>query len=153
MKTPHRASSLCCHEPNGGRIVKLSHTPSMKAGQQGRHRCNQIPRGRHQHTGVQAGPGRTQDHPRGKGGRKDKDRNHNKGGQTTRETTEPAQAQRGAQKPRETASPQEHKDSTITRAPQGNTSKEAHDRQGGEGQHRQSSAQDLREAQQDEDRK
>ena len=28
----------------------------MKAGQQGRDRCNQIPRGRHQHTGVQAGP-------------------------------------------------------------------------------------------------
>ena len=28
----------------------------MKAGQQSRHSCNQIPRGRHQHTGVQAGP-------------------------------------------------------------------------------------------------
>ena len=98
----------------------------------------QIPRGRHQHTGVQAGPGRTQDHLRGKGGRKDKDRNHNREGQTTRETTKPAQAQRGAQKLRETASPQEHKDSTITRAPQGNTYKEAHDRQGGGGQHRQS---------------
>ena len=28
----------------------------MKAGQQSRHSCNQIPRGRHQRTGVQAGP-------------------------------------------------------------------------------------------------
>ena len=28
----------------------------MKAGQQSRHSCNQIPRGRHQCTGVQAGP-------------------------------------------------------------------------------------------------
>ena len=56
MKTPHRASSLCCHEPNDGRIAKLNHTPSMKAGQQSRHSCNQIPRGRHQCTGVQAGP-------------------------------------------------------------------------------------------------
>ena len=52
MKTPHRASSLCCHETNDGRIAKLTHTPSMKAGQLSRHSCNQIPRGRHQHAGT-----------------------------------------------------------------------------------------------------
>ena len=56
MKTPHRASSLCCHETNDGRMAKLNHTPSMKAGQLSRHNCNQIPRGRYQQTKVQAGP-------------------------------------------------------------------------------------------------
>ena len=110
----------------------------MKAGQLSRHSCNQIPRGRYQHTGVQAGPEHKQDHSRGRDGRKERDRNHNKGGQTTRETPGPAQAQRGAQKSRKTASPQEHKDNTITRAPQGNTCKKAKDRQGEGGQHRQS---------------
>ena len=25
-------SSLCCHEPNDGRMAKLNHTPSMKQG-------------------------------------------------------------------------------------------------------------------------
>ena len=74
----------------------------MKAGQQSRHSCNQIPRGRYQHTRVQAGPEHKLDHSRGREGRQDRDRNHNKGGQTTKETTGPAQAQRGAQKTRKT---------------------------------------------------
>ena len=74
----------------------------MKAGQLSRHSCNQIPRGRYQHTRVQAGPEHKQDHSRGREGRQDRDRNHNKGGQTTKETTGPAQAQRGAQKTRKT---------------------------------------------------
>jgi len=39
VKTPHR----------DGRKAKLTHTPSMKAEQLSRHRCNQILRGRYQH--------------------------------------------------------------------------------------------------------
>ena len=67
MKTPHRASSLCCHETNDGRIAKLTHTPSMKAGQLSRHSCNQIPRGRYQHAKVQAGPEHQTRQPAGEG--------------------------------------------------------------------------------------
>ena len=108
----------------------------MKAGQLSRHSCNQILRGKYQHTRVQAGPEHKQDHSRGREGRKDRDRNHNKGEQTTRARTSTARSAKN--KKDDEAKPQEHKDSTITRASQGNTCKEAKDRQREGGQHRQS---------------
>ena len=67
MKTPHRASSLCCHETNDGRMTKINHTPSKKAGQLSRHSCNQIPRGRYQQTTYRAGPGHQTRQPAGEG--------------------------------------------------------------------------------------
>ena len=67
VNTPHRASSLCCHETNDGRKSKHIHTPSMKAGQLSRHSCNQIPRGRHQRAKAQAGPEHHTRQPAGEG--------------------------------------------------------------------------------------
>ena len=71
----------------------------MKAGQLSRHSCNQILRGRYQHTRVQAGPEHKQDHSRGREGRQDRDRNHNKGGQTTKGTRARTSTARSAKKP------------------------------------------------------
>ena len=104
----------------------------MKAGQLSRHSCKQIPRGRYQHTRVQAGPEHKQDHSRGREGRQDRDRNHNKGGQTTKETTGPSQAQRGAQKTRKatrrnsrsTRTAQSHEPHRATQARKHKTAKE-----------------------------
>ena len=106
MKTPHRASSLCCHETNDGRIAKLNHTPSMKAGQLSRHSCNQIPRGRYQQTKVQAGPEHqtrqpaAEGRPRGQRKEPQQRRANNKGSNrahpsTARSATKPGR-QRGA---------------------------------------------------------
>ena len=122
MKTPHRAISLCCHETFDGRMTEHNHTPSMKAGQLSRHSCNQIPRGRYQQTKVQAGPEHQTRQPAGREGKGDRERNHNKGRQTTKEATGPTQAQRGGQQNQEDneAHQQEHKTNTIPRPPQDN---------------------------------
>ena len=54
-RKPHTGlMSLCCHETFDGRMTEHNHTPSTKAGQPGRHNCNQMPRGRDQ---KKAGPG------------------------------------------------------------------------------------------------
>ena len=120
MNTPHRASSLCCHETNDGRKSKLTHTPSMKAGQLSRHSCNQIPRGRHQHAKVQAGPEHHTRQPAGRKGKGDGKRNQTKGGQTTTGAAGPTQAQRGAhQQPEgQREAPTRAQNNTITRAPE-----------------------------------
>ena len=89
-------------------------------------------RGRYQHTRVQAGPEHNKDHTRGREGRQDRDRNHNKRRQTTKETTGPAQAQRGAQKTRKTTrrnsrstkTAQTHEPSRATHARKHKTAKE-----------------------------
>ena len=131
MKTPHRASSLCCHETNDGRIAKLTHTPSMKAGQLSRHSCNQIPRGRYQHAKVQAGPehqtrqpagegrqrGQRKEPPQRRADNKESNRAHTS---TERSTTKPERkrgAPTGAQKQQKRTSPGgQHKQGT-TRPP------------------------------------
>ena len=102
----------------------------MKAGQLSRHSCNQILRGRYQHTRVQAGPEHKQDHSRGREGRQDRDRNPNTGGQTTKEPAGPAQAQRGAQNQerrrarRSTKTAQSHEPHRATQARKHKTAKE-----------------------------
>ena len=63
MKTPHRASSLCCHETNDGRMAKLNHTPSMKAGQLSRHSC--YPEGGTSKPRYKLDQSTKQDNPRG----------------------------------------------------------------------------------------
>ena len=138
-KTPHRASSLCCHEPNDGRKAKLNHTPSMKARQQSRHSCKpDTPREAPAHRSVSwtraqkrplAGQGRQegqrQEAQQGRAGNTGKHRGPHK--QYEEHTNQKRQRARGA------------RDGTMTRAPPGNTTKEAQDRQGEGGQHRQCS--------------
>ena len=135
---PQRPNNgLPCSQPALPLVpLQLNHTPSMKQGNRAVTDATDTQREAPAHRGASWTRAHTRPHA-GQGRQKGQTGTPQRG-QTTRETTKPAQAQRGAQKPRETASPQEHKDSTITRAPQGNTFKEAHDRQGGGGQHRQS---------------
>ena len=139
MKTPHRASSLCCHETNDGRIAKLTHTPSMKAGQLSRHSCNQIPRGRYQHAKVQAGPEHQTRQPAGEGrqrGRRkepqqrrtDNKRSNRAHTSTTRNATNTRRTTRRTNR---------STNNTIPRAPEGNSCKEPQDHQTDRGQHRQ----------------
>ena len=107
--------------------AKLNHTPSMKAGQQSRHSCNQIlQREAPAHRSVSWT--RAQKRPLAGQGRQEGQRQEatTKGGQATRETPRPAQAQRGAQKPKETASPQEHKDSIDDTSPTGHHTRQEH---------------------------
>ena len=91
--TPHRARGLCCHEAKWSEDNKALPHSQQVAGQPGRHRCNQIPRGRDQRTDWARAP-----HRSNRGGKGSKDRQ--RGSRQTpnkQDTSKRAQPHRGAQ--------------------------------------------------------
>ena len=100
VKTPHRASSRCCHGTYDGRMTKHNHTPSMKARQLSRHICNKIPRGTYQHTEVRTGPGHQTRQTAGRGkAKKDRERSQTKGEQQDRSSRANPSTERSATEP------------------------------------------------------